>query len=44
MVSGASGLRVYVKAEQSVSVDIADKKNISYSADLTQLTWEEPVL
>ena len=39
-----SGLRVYVKAEQSVSVDIADKKNISYSADLTQLTWEEPVL
>lgn len=38
-----SGFRAYVKAEQSVDVDVTDRKNISYSADLTRLTWEEPV-
>ncbi|NEG55473.1 fibronectin type III domain-containing protein [Bifidobacterium platyrrhinorum] len=38
-----SGLRAYVKAEQSVSVDVKERKDIQYSADLTRLTWEEPV-
>lgn len=39
-----SGFRAYVKAEQSISVDEADNRRIGYSADLTQLVWEEPVI